>query len=43
VGEAGCHAVAAGSMFVYQGKTRGVLITYPGAERLMRELYDVVT
>jgi imidazole glycerol-phosphate synthase subunit HisF len=34
-----CQAVAAGSLFVYQGKTRGVLITYPEPERLERELY----
>lgn len=39
VTEAGCQAVAAGSLFVYQGKTRGVLITYPEPTRLERELY----
>jgi cyclase len=37
----GCQAVAAGSMFVYQGKTRGVLITYPTPGRLEIELYAV--
>lgn len=36
---AGCAAVAAGSMFVYQGKGRGVLISYPGQDRLRIELY----
>ena len=36
---AGCAAVAAGSMFVYQGKGRGVLISYPERERLRAELF----
>jgi cyclase len=27
---AGCSAVAAGSLFVYQGRQKGVLISYPG-------------
>lgn len=36
---AGCAAVAAGSMFVYQGKGRGVLINYPAQERLRAELF----
>lgn len=36
---AGCAAVAAGSLFVYQGKGRGVLITYPSQDRLRSELY----
>lgn len=36
---AGCSAVAAGSMFIYQGKGRGVLISYPAPERLRAELF----
>ena len=32
--EAGASAVAAGSMFVFQGKHRAVLITYPSQEEL---------
>lgn len=36
---AGCAAVAAGSMFIYQGKGRGVLISYPAQERLKAELF----
>ena len=35
---AGASAVAAGSMFVYHGKHRGVLISYPSAEQLGRAL-----
>ena len=37
--EVGCTAVAAGSMFIFQGKGRGVLINYPSQERLHAELY----
>lgn len=36
--EAGCAAVAAGSMFVYQGKGRGVLISYPDQGHLQADL-----
>lgn len=36
---AGCSAVAAGSMFVYQGNTRGVLISYP-SESSMAAMYE---
>jgi cyclase len=30
--EIGVHAVAAGSLFVYHGERRGVLINYPSLE-----------
>jgi len=36
VNQGGASAVAAGSMFVFQGKHRAVLITYPPAEALKR-------
>lgn len=36
VKEAGASAVAAGSMFVYHGKHRAVLISYPSAQELAR-------
>lgn len=39
INEAGCSAVAAGSIFVYQAKGRGVLITYPSPDVLHEELY----
>lgn len=32
--KAGASAVAAGSMFVFQGKHRAVLISYPAPEEL---------
>lgn len=35
----GASAVAAGSMFVYQGKQKGILINYPSQEVLMSMLY----
>lgn len=38
--DAGCAAVAAGSLFVYQRKGRGVLINYPGQDRLQAELFS---
>jgi cyclase len=42
IADAGCSAVAAGSMFVYQSRTRGVLISYP-SQRILREgLFDKV-
>jgi len=34
VSEAGASAAAAGSLFVYRGRRRGVLISYPGQEEL---------
>ena len=34
--DAGAHAVAAGSLFVYQGPRKGVLINYPIASDLMK-------
>jgi imidazole glycerol-phosphate synthase subunit HisF len=34
VKEGGCSAVAVGSMFIFHGKHRAVLITYPGYETL---------
>ena len=33
--QAGASAVAAGSMFVFQGKHRAVLISYPSQEELL--------
>lgn len=36
----GASAVSAGSMFVFQGSSRGVLISYPGFEVLKKEVYD---
>jgi cyclase len=38
VSKAGCSAAAAGSMFVYQGAERGVLISYP-TEAQLTDLY----
>jgi cyclase len=38
--EGGCAAVAAGSLFVYQAKNRGVLINYPTPGRLQTELFE---
>lgn len=40
--EGGCAAVAAGSLFVYQAKDRGVLINYPTQDRLQRELFEKI-
>jgi cyclase len=40
--EAGCAAVAAGSLFVYQAKDRGVLINYPTPEKLHTELFECI-
>jgi imidazole glycerol-phosphate synthase subunit HisF len=40
VADAGCSAVAAGSLFVYQGKGRGVLITYPSQQTLAAEVFS---
>lgn len=37
---AGASAVAAGSMFVYQGAQKGILISYPSQEKLKTELYE---
>lgn len=37
---AGCAAVAAGSMFIYQSEGQGVLINYPSQERLGEELFS---
>jgi cyclase len=34
--KAGASAAAAGSMFVFQGPLRGVLITYPAQDELKR-------
>lgn len=36
--QAGCSAVAAGSLFVYQSQRRGVLINYPSPDTLEDEL-----
>ena len=40
INEAGCAAVAAGSMFIYQAQNRGVLISYPTPETIQSELFD---
>jgi cyclase len=40
VSGSGCAAIAAGSLFVFQGKDRGVLISYPTQDRLHAELYN---
>jgi cyclase len=32
--QAGAHAVAAGSLFVYQGPRRAVLINYPESQEI---------
>ncbi len=36
----GASAVAAGSLFVYTGETKGILINYPSQETLQKELYN---
>jgi cyclase len=36
VAEGGASAAAAGSMFVFHGKLRGVLISFPSGEELIR-------
>lgn len=38
--QSGCSAVAAGSMFVYQGASRGILINYPTQMQLRQELFE---
>lgn len=38
--QAGASAVAAGSMFVYQGAQKGILINYPSQEKLHKEIYN---
>lgn len=38
--QAGASAVAAGSMFVYTGATRGILINYPKQEELVNKVYQ---
>jgi cyclase len=40
VGQAGVSAVAAGSMFVFNGPHRAVLISYPSQEELRHELFE---
>jgi len=37
--QGGCSAVAAGSMFLYQKKGQGILITYPDQNVLMESFY----
>ncbi len=37
--QSGASAVAAGSMFVFQGKLKGVLINFPSQESLAKQLY----
>lgn len=38
----GCHAVAAGSMFVYRGPGQGVLINYPSTRLLQQNIFEKV-
>lgn len=38
----GASAVAAGSMFVYTGSTRGILINYPKQEDLITKVYSFI-
>lgn len=38
----GASAVAAGSMFVYTGSTRGILINYPKQEDLVNKVYKLL-
>lgn len=40
VSDAGCAAVAAGSLFVFQSKTRGVLISYPSQAALRDQVFS---
>jgi len=42
VNEAKVSAVAAGSMFVYHGKHRAVLINYPDQQKLIEEFYSKI-
>lgn len=37
--QAGASAVAAGSIFVYRGKTKGILPNYPSQAELLKELF----
>lgn len=41
--DAGCAAVAAGSMFIFQNKGRGVLISYPTPDRLQTALFSHIS
>lgn len=38
--KAGASAVAAGSLFVYTGKTKGILINYPNQKTLQEEIFE---
>jgi cyclase len=40
--DAKCSAVAAGSMFVYQGAERGILINYPSETQLRESLFSQI-
>ena len=42
VQQGGSSAVAAGSMFVYQGSARGILINYPSQQQLRTELFGLL-
>jgi imidazole glycerol-phosphate synthase subunit HisF len=42
VSQGGASAVAAGSMFVFHGRLRGVLINYPSQETLVEEFFNKV-
>jgi cyclase len=41
--ESGASAVAAGSMFVFQGPHRAVLISYPTQQELKEKFFDIIT
>lgn len=36
----GASAAAAGSLFIYKGKAKGILINYPNQELLMKKVYE---
>jgi len=38
--QAGASAVAAGSLFVYRGETKGILINYPSQDQLTKEVFS---
>ncbi len=38
--QSGASAAAAGSLFIYTGKTKGILINYPSQETLLKEVYE---
>ena len=40
--DSGAAAIAAGSLFVYSGKTKGVLINYPSQEELTTQIFNKI-